>query len=113
LIVPSGDEGIGDADGNLEGFFDRDRAAPDALGKIFAFDHLHHDEARPFVLVEAVDGGDVGVVDLRQQLGFAVETGEAVGLGGDLGKEDLDGDLSVEGGVGCAPDPGSRLIGGL
>ncbi len=48
--------------------------------------------------------GDVGVVQGRQEAGFAVEAGQAVLVGGEVRGEDLDGDFAAEGGVGGFPD---------
>jgi hypothetical protein len=55
-------------------------------------------------LLEAVNGGDAGVVQGGQQAGLAVEAGEAFGVGGEGRGEELDGDFAVEGGVQGAPD---------
>jgi len=52
-----------------------------------------HDQSVAF---EAVDLGDVGMVEGGQDFGFAFEAGEAVAVVGHAGREDFDGDLAVE-----------------
>ena len=73
--------------------------------------HQLQDEKLPVVhLLEAVDGGDVGVVERCQQPRFALETGQAFRVLGIAGREDLDGDLPVQaripGAVDLAHAPG-------
>jgi hypothetical protein len=43
-----------------------------------------------------VDGGDVRVIQCRGGLGFLLEALPPVGDGGELGGQDLHGDLAVE-----------------
>ena len=51
---------------------------------------------RSLIGPEVVDGHDVGVGQRGDGLGFALEAGQAVGVFGDLGRQDLDGDDAVE-----------------
>ena len=51
------------------------------------------------VLEELVNLGDVGVIELRDNLGLAAESGESVGVAGDRGRQRLDGDVAFEPGI--------------
>ena len=91
LVVEGGGDLFGDGPGLVEGH--------GALGG-FAFDELH-DEGAVF---DAVDGGDVGVVERGQDFGFALEAGHALGVVAEGGRQDLDGDVALEFGVAAAVD---------
>ena len=58
----------------------------------------------PLDLLEAVDRGDVGMVQRRQRLRFAVEARQAVRIRGHRSRQHLDGDLAREVRVGRAID---------
>ena len=68
----------------------------DARREILALDQLHHDRADAVALLEAVDRGDVRMVQRGQHFGFALEAGQALGIAGDRGRQHLDGDLALE-----------------
>ena len=53
--------------------------------------------------MQSVDGGDVGVIQRGQQLGLALEAGQAVRVVGEGCRQELDGDLAVEGGIDRLP----------
>jgi hypothetical protein len=54
------------------------------------------EEAFVFGLLKPVDRGDVGVIERRQELGFALEAGHSFGIACErLGKE-LERDLSIQ-----------------
>ena len=55
-------------------------------------------------LLEAVDVRDVRMVQGGEDFGFALESGQALGVGADGLGQDLDGDLALEVGVGGAID---------
>ena len=55
-------------------------------------------------LFQAVDGGDVRVVQRGQHAGFALEAGQALGVFGEAFGKDLDGNPAAELGVGGAVD---------
>jgi hypothetical protein len=64
-----------------------------------ALDHLHGQEVRGVGLLEAVDGGDVGVVERRQHPRFALEGRQPFGVGGDVLRQHLDRNVAPELGV--------------
>ncbi len=60
---------------------------------------MFHDEVVDvfsFVVFEAVDGCDVGVIERRQSFGFALKTCRALRVGGERFRQDFYGDLSIE-----------------
>jgi hypothetical protein len=61
---------------------------------------------RPFGrgFFEPVDGSDVGVFELGENLCFALETGQTLGVLGDVFRQDLDRDVTLELRVGRAVD---------
>jgi len=67
--------------------------------------------------LEPVDGGDVGVVERREEPRLALEPREAVGVGGEGGREELERDVATEFGVARAVylthAPGADLVGHL
>ena len=76
------------------------RVKRERSGEGLAFDKLHDNGA----LFDAVDSRDVGVVERREDLRFAGEAGEAVGVGSESVGEDFDGDVAGKLGVGGSVD---------
>ncbi len=97
-------ERLGDLPRDGEGLVEGERPALQPLGEVFALDELHDEGADAARLLEAVDRGDVGVLQLGQDLRLALETGEAVGVGGERLGQDLDRDLALQLRVGRAVD---------
>ncbi len=103
-------EGGGDLQRDVDRLGRRERPALQPLGEVLAGDQLHREEAQRRLgsgrglLVQAVDRGDVGVVEGGEQLGLALEAGQPLGVAGERVGEDLDGDLAVEGRVEGLPD---------
>ena len=89
-------ERLGDLAGDREGLVERERPALQPLGEVFALDELHDEGADAARLLEAVDRGDVGVLELGEDLRLALEAREAFGVGGERLGEDLDGDLALQ-----------------
>ena len=56
----------------------RNCAARDALREILAFDEFHHEGRDAGTLFEAIDAGDVRLVQRREGLRFARESGEPI-----------------------------------
>ena len=57
---------------------------------------LHHEPAHTVALLEAVDLRDVGMIQRREGLGLALESRQALGVGGEGRRKDLDRDVAVE-----------------
>jgi len=71
-------QGDGDLVGERENFVERERTARKSLRQVFALDQLQYEHLFAIVAFDAVDGGDVGVIQRCQQSGFAFEASEAV-----------------------------------
>jgi hypothetical protein len=97
-------EGFGDLLRDLEGLVDRDRPAGEALLEVLALDELEGEEGLAVRFLETVDRGDVRVIQRREEVGLALEAGEALGVLRDLGGEDLDGHVAAERRVGRPVD---------
>ncbi len=82
----------------------RDRTLRDPVGQRWPFNQLQHQRPRPLGFLDAVDGGDVGVVEAGEDLRLPLEPGEPVRISREGVGEDLQGDLAVELGVGGLPD---------
>ena len=59
------------------------------------FQQLGDEEGLALLRPDVVDDEDVGVGELAGRSGFLLEAPEAVGIGGDLRGQDLDGDVAV------------------
>jgi hypothetical protein len=92
-------EGFGDLPGDRQRFVQGDGAAGDPLGERLSLDQLHGEEAPPLRLLDPVDRRDVGMVERRQQLRLAPETGETLGVGGEGLGQQLDRDVATELGI--------------
>ena len=97
-------QSLGDLAGDVDGLVDRQRPALQRLRQILAFDQFHDQEGAVVRGFEAEDRGDVGMVQRGQHLGFALEAGHAVAVGGEFGRQDLQGDIAVQLGVMGAVD---------
>ncbi len=66
-------EGIGDLGGKAQKLLGWDPAAREAVGKRFSFEKLHDEEGRAVLLAHVEEPADVGMGELRDRLGFALE----------------------------------------
>ncbi|MBK6407866.1 MAG: hypothetical protein IPF66_24335 [Holophagales bacterium] len=89
-------EGFRDLAGDGEGLVERERPALQPLGEVLARHELHDEGAHAAGLFEAVDRGDVGVLQLGENLRLALEAGEAVRVRRERLREDLDRDLALQ-----------------
>ncbi len=103
-LLVRGFERLGDLPCDGEGLVEGERPALQPLGEVFALDELHDEGAHAARLLEAVDRGDVGVLELGEDLRLALEARETVGVGGERLGEDLDRDLALQLRVGGAVD---------
>jgi hypothetical protein len=94
-----GIEPVGDLDGQVEDFISAQRLSPDAMFERVALQELHGDEAPPFVLVDVIDGADVGMVQGRSRLGFTLESLQRVAVSRQLFGQELQGNGAPEAGV--------------
>jgi hypothetical protein len=92
-----------DLPGYGKAFGERNRAGRQPLGERRAGDELHDQRAGAVALFEAEDGGDVGVMKLREQPRLAFEPREPFLVVGEGRREDFDGDVTIEPRVGGPP----------
>src|SRR5215213_2534054 len=112
-------EGGGDLTGDLRRLLGGDPAVgPQDVGERAPVHVLHGDEVGAGVAAPVVDVDDVGVAEVGRCLGLASEALDEVGVDGEFGEQDLDGDLAVEQAVApeehvghaAAPDALAQLI---
>jgi hypothetical protein len=94
-----GFERFGNLSGDVESFLDGDGTGGDGLFQGRAGDELHHQST----FLDAVDDGDVGVVERRQHLRLASEAGEIIRVVGQREWQYLDCDFAVELRISSAP----------
>ncbi len=73
--------------------------------QVFPFDELHDQEVGFVVALEAVHGGDDGMVQRCQRSGFPFEAGESFRVGGKVVRQHLDCDVAFELRVACSVQP--------
>ena len=103
-LLVGGLERVGDLPGDHERFIDRKRALLDPLCERHAVDQLEDQTADALELLETVDGGDVRMIERRQQLRLATEAGHAVGIAGERRGQHLERHVPPELGVARAID---------
>lgn len=91
-----GNQGLGDRARDAQGLPGLQRACREPLAQGHAVHELHRDEAHSLLFADLVDGDDAGVVQGRGGAGLALEAAQALGAGGDLAGQHLDGGLAPE-----------------
>jgi hypothetical protein len=94
-------EGVGNLLRDDEGLADRKRTAAHSLTQRLAFDQLEDDPADGltalgYILFEAINGADVGMIQRRKDARFALEARLAVGVGAEAVRQDFDGHVAAE-----------------
>jgi hypothetical protein len=85
-----------DLPGDWQRLVDRDQPLGNAVGEGGALDELHHQRLPARRVFEPVDGGDVWVIQRGEHFGFALKARQPVGVSGQRGREDLDGNLALQ-----------------
>jgi hypothetical protein len=93
-------DGLGDLFRDLECLVERNRSPRETLLEVLALDQLEGEEGLPVRFLEPIDGGDVRVVEGREEVGFAPEAPQALGVLHHFGRQHLDRDLATQVGVG-------------
>ena len=86
--------------GDRQRLIERDRPLGDPVGQGRPFDQLQDECLRVVGLLDAVDGRNAGVVQAGEDVGFPLKPGEAIGISREGVREDFQGDIAVELGVG-------------
>ena len=76
--------------------FQRNRPECDSVGERRPIDQLQHQRLRAVRLFEAVDSGDVRVIERGEQLRFALEPRQAVRIECEQLGQDLQGDFAIQ-----------------
>ena len=99
-LLVRGFERLGDLPRDGQGFGERHGSASNALRQILTFDKFHHEGGDAPALFDAVDRGDVWMVQGGEHFRFALKTREPIDLGREGRWQDLDRDLALESRVG-------------
>ena len=75
-----GFESVGDLDGQGEQFVYFEGLAAQHLTESLAFEELHDDEVLALVLLDGVNGADIGVIEGGGGASFALEAFEELGI---------------------------------
>jgi hypothetical protein len=97
-------ESFSDLPRDSERLVDRDRAALEALLKVFSLDEFKREGDRALVLRESMDGRDVRMVEGCEHLSLAAEAGHPLMILRERRRQDLDRDVAPEGSVASAVD---------
>jgi hypothetical protein len=92
-------ERVGDLRAVAQGLLERQRTLGEALRERVAFEKLHDEVVHVSVPSDVVDRADVGMRELRDRLGLAVETLPHLGGGRHVRRQDLDRDDAQEAAV--------------
>jgi hypothetical protein len=95
---------LGDLRRNAQGFVDLNWPCDHALGQVEARHKLHDEVVRLAGILDAINLGDVGMIQRCQQACFALEPRQPVGVAGELRRKNFDGYLAPELGVVSAVD---------
>ncbi|GMR22899.1 MAG: hypothetical protein BMS9Abin37_1279 [Acidobacteriota bacterium] len=77
----------------------RNRTPGDPLGQRLAFHELHRQELPATGFLRSVERGDVGVIELREELRFSFESFETFLVAQEFFRTNFDGNVSLELGV--------------
>ena len=89
-------ERLRDLLGDRQCFVEGDGSLRDAISKRRPVDELHDEGRCPRRIIEAVNLGDVRMIQRREDLRFTLEAGEAVMVGGDVRRQHLNGHIAVQ-----------------
>ncbi len=90
---------VGDLPCDRQGLGERNRSLLDAIGKRRAVDQLHDERMRRAAVFEAVDLGDVRMIERGEDLRFAMKAREPIRVAGERIRQDLQRDVATELGV--------------
>ena len=94
-----GFERIGDLARDGERFITRDRPPQQPIGERGAFDQFEHEDRHPARVFQPVDGADVRMIQRGEQLRFATEPRDTIGVLRKRVREDLERDVASQCGI--------------
>ena len=80
----------------------RSAGPDDARLQGLTLDHFEDQGVETVDVLDAVDRGDIGVIQRRQHARFALEPRQPFGIRGEDRRQDLDRDFTSECGIACA-----------
>jgi hypothetical protein len=89
-------ERVGDLAGNCQRLVDRHRPVSEPIGEGRPFDQFKDQRLDTAAVLESVDAGNIGMAQRCQGPGFALETGDPLGVARNQVGDDLQRDLSPE-----------------
>ena len=89
-------ESAGHLHRDVEQFVHRHRLAIDAMPQRLAFEQLHDDERTGVLLVNLMNGADVGIVQRGCGAGFALKSLESLGVLGQFVGKEFQSDIAAE-----------------
>ena len=99
-----GVERVGDLRGDGQRLDERNRAAREPCLEVFALDQFHDEDGRSSAVLEAVDGGNVGVIQCRECPRFTLEACAALRISGGIVRQDFQRDVALQPGIAGAID---------
>ena len=81
---------------NGQRVFERDPATREALRQVFPFDQFHDERGGTAAVLDAVDVGNVRMIERRENLGFTLEPHQALRIGGHAGGQHLDRNVALQ-----------------
>ena len=89
-------EGGPDLPADAHRLVDRNRSLGDAIRQGRPFDELEDERCLPLRILESVNGGDVGMIQGREDLRFALEAGQPIGIAGEDVGQNFERDFAPE-----------------
>ena len=100
----------GDLLRDVDRFSEWNRSSADSLRQGFSVDQLEDQRRDPVLFLDAINCGDVRMIDGGQRARFAIESRESIVIGLKPLRQNLDGDVTTELGIaGCGTPRPSRL----
>ncbi len=87
-------QGVGDLDSHIQDFLDLHGVAGYVLLQALALQPLHHYERMAVIVLDTVNGADVGMVQQRSGPGLAGKSLERLGIAGKVLWNELQGDVA-------------------
>lgn len=88
--------------GDAQRFVQWNRALRNAIRQGRAVHQLHHEGLDADALFDAVQPGDVGMIERGKDFRLALEAGQPIRISGDRGRQHFDRDMALQARVGCA-----------
>src|SRR5215510_3647498 len=85
-----------DVPADVESFVNGNRTTLDAFLKRLAFYEFEHQESGVIRFLEVVDGGDIGMIEGRENFGFTLKPANTVSVSGKLFRQYLDRNFAFE-----------------